>query len=249
MNTLQPAPPPWSICVQRRHAPAKAGGLHGYRKYRPCLRWDFAFSCGFCMAHEADLCHAGALGSGMFEVEHFHTQSAFPQLKNDFDNCFNACRYCNRARGSLEAETSDGRRLLNPCTDVWSDFFQRVGDELLPVPGDPNAAYTCETYQLNEPIKLKMRSLRRMTIEECVEVLRDGQTLHDELTSKWLEQRDELLIVAAQKLNESRRMAMRVLTSFAGIPEDAHVACRCDTVVHHCAPPIMAVITMNIPLR
>mgnify|MGYP001050588417 CR=1 FL=1 len=58
--------------VRRMHAPSVQPK---YRSYVDCLRWDFGFTCPFCLMHEPDL-------TSTFCVEHFEMQSTHPELSN-----------------------------------------------------------------------------------------------------------------------------------------------------------------------
>ena len=102
--------------IERRHAPRPGA----YPLYRSCLRWEFAFSCAFCWVHESDLIEHGVEGLGLTAIEHHRTRSAYPELTNDYHNCFYACRLCNTARGdSPDVSAVGGHRLLDPCTVAW----------------------------------------------------------------------------------------------------------------------------------
>jgi hypothetical protein len=78
MKILPPVTRPWREQISRRHAPKVRRGNKGFRSYAPCLRWEFGFSCAFCLCHEADLAAYGAKGSGLLQVEHFFLQSTYP---------------------------------------------------------------------------------------------------------------------------------------------------------------------------
>ena len=66
---LQSQPP--STTVDRRHTPRPTTGRFGYQGYRACLRWEFGFTCAFCLLHESDFVEHGAEGLGLLGVEHF----------------------------------------------------------------------------------------------------------------------------------------------------------------------------------
>ena len=146
MKILPRITAPWSRKIARRHRPPVARGKRGYKKYLPCLRWDFSFCCAFCLIHEADLSSNEIRNSGLMEIEHFLPQSRYPKYRNRYTNCFYSCRYCNRARRAVENLDLEGNQLLNPCKDVWKDFFKVVNDRLVPQTGNGDAEYTCDTY-------------------------------------------------------------------------------------------------------
>src|SRR5215210_7160639 len=120
---------PFPVKLERRHTPRPTRGRRGYQAFRPCLRWEFGFTCAFCLAHESDLVEHGAEGTGLMTIEHFLPVSAgktpveAETLANDYGNCFYACRYCNGARIAAPVVDLRGRRLLNPCTHAWSEHF------------------------------------------------------------------------------------------------------------------------------
>src|SRR5262249_29775139 len=100
-----------SAPIERRHAPA-SGGDHAraYEQFRPCLRWEFTFSCAFCLLHEAQVCPEGAAGSSQFWIEHLELQSERPDLRNSYANLVYTCRRCNLARRSRSRVDARGRR-------------------------------------------------------------------------------------------------------------------------------------------
>ncbi len=130
MKILPKSTEPPDRKVRRRHNPEARTGRRGYRSYRDCLRWEFGFSCGFCLLHEADLAAHGAEGLGIMGVEHFVPVAAATEAINDYANCFYACRLCNGARSNVPVSLL-GKRLLNPCDDVWAEHFEADGDRLL----------------------------------------------------------------------------------------------------------------------
>src|SRR5262245_33908467 len=114
---LPPRTAPAAAALDRRHTP-KPGA---YRRYRSCLRWEFGFSCAFCLTHESDLLAHGAEGWGLTGVEHLHAQSNNPtgEQVDDYRNCYYACRLCNGSKGDQPIVDALGRRLLDPCDDAW----------------------------------------------------------------------------------------------------------------------------------
>ena len=82
---------PWREKFFRRHTPSPVQGGDGYREYRACLRWEFGFSCAFCLCHESDLMLAGTEGWGLMQIEHFSPKSSDPDGRNDYSNCFYLC--------------------------------------------------------------------------------------------------------------------------------------------------------------
>ncbi len=64
MRTLPRQTQPPATPIERRHAPAPGR----YDSFRPCLRWDFGFTCAFCLLHEADLAEHGTEGTGLMST-------------------------------------------------------------------------------------------------------------------------------------------------------------------------------------
>ena len=82
MKILPPVTHPWSEKIVRRHTPRSLKGAKGYQAYRPCLRWEFGFSCAFCLVHEVDLAPYPIAGSGLTQVEHFIPKSRDETRRN-----------------------------------------------------------------------------------------------------------------------------------------------------------------------
>ncbi len=162
-RTLPPAEP-----VARRHRPTP---IRDWSEYRRCLRWDFGFTCAFCLLHEADFFFGqpGA-GLGVMTVEHRTTKRDAPDQVGVYENCFYACRLCNMARGTKDLETPSAR-LLDPTADPWGEHFEAVGSSLLPKSGDADARYTAETYDFDNASKMSRRQARQELIEDRVRLL------------------------------------------------------------------------------
>ncbi len=145
ITLLPPATNPQAEQTKRQHSPHSPRQV-GYRKYTPCLRWDFAFSCAICLIHECDAVSHGVQGSRVFWIEHFVPQHKDSNLRNRYSNCFYSCQYCNHSRG--KKALSEGRlRLLNPCEVPWGDHFQVENDKLKAL--TPDGRFTEERYKFN----------------------------------------------------------------------------------------------------
>ena len=250
MRILPPDTQPWQRKIPRRHKPKPAGGKTGYRLYRACLRWDFGFTCAFCLSHEADLAAYGAEGSGLTHVEHFTTQRRNPGGRNNYKNCFYICRFCNGARGNAPNRDGLGRILLNPCSRVWQEVFIRVGDKLIPRdPGDNDAAYTLEKYDLNEPRKIKARQMRRQRIAERLSFLEDTRGEEESLLNLAAEIRKPELVRLAKEIMRARRLACDDLMHFKAVPADCDASCRCQSTSHHNLPAFMQEDTIDVDCR
>jgi len=227
--------------IERRHAPATdARHDRAYEQFRSCLRWEFSFSCPFCLLHEAQVCPNGASGSSQYWIEHLEPQSERPDLRNVYGNLVYACRRCNLARRFRPRVDATGRRLLDPCTDTWSTHFRSGGDELLPA--TPDAAYTSEAYDVNCPEKVVLRRDRREAIDESLHVLATVPVLLRQLMvgidfQPGHEQRLRLEI--AEQLHKALAAARRTLTQLSAVPHDASRDCACD--VQACELPDLVV--------
>lgn len=228
MKILPSRTDPPSRRIERRHNPKPARGRYGYRAYRPCLRWDFGFTCAFCLLHEADLSEHGVEGTGLTSVEHFVPVSNGGDV-NDYQNCFYACRFCNQARGDAPVVDSRGRRLLNPCSHVWAEHFRPELDCLAPL--SEEAAYTHEAYDLDDPRKVELRKIRCERLQELGQLLSEGPPLLERLIRRLPAQPVESqldILRAAEELRRSIGNALRDMLRYLAIPRDADATCRCE---------------------
>lgn len=235
MTTILPAiPSPWRGPIQRRHTPRWA---REYQLYRACLRWEFGFSCAFCLLHEADLVASGAEGWGVMAIEHFVPRSAAPDLINNYTNCFYVCALCNSGRGDRPNRAPDGRNLLNPCDHAWNELFVVANDQLQPFDdAGEDAVYTCETYDFNDPRKVRARRLRRLLVRQCQDFLNSLGTAEQDLLNHAVKAGETGAIEVAQGIASMRRLATQELLRFKAIPDDAPSACRCGETTHHRLP-------------
>ena len=221
---MPPVTLPWNQAILRRHQPPPSE----YTRSRDCLRWEFGFSCAFCLLHESDLSALGVEGLGIIQIEHFAPQSRHPERINEYSNLFLICRLCNVARGAMENLGPDGSMLLDPCTVTWDEHFQVVNNRLLPVGGDPDAIYTCETYNFNDSRKVKGRRLRRVVIEECLAFVQDVQGDHTRLLDQAEDQEDPKCVELAKRLHRMWTLVREELLRFQAIPLDSKTPCFCD---------------------
>jgi hypothetical protein len=255
VKILPPITHPWPERIARRHVPKPSVAEYGYRTYRPCLRWEFGFSCGFCLVHEMDL--SLAVGRALMETEHFIPVHVRPDLANSYGNCFHACHACNHQRGTQPNRGPLGERLLNACDDLWEDHFEVVADEIRPRDRDPDATYTCDVYDLNDPAKVRMRQLRRKIIAaglRAVEAralsveLREQDAALEEVDPDSLARRDEQLL-ASQRLWSLYEMFMEQLSWYAPVPWDADPLCRCESLSEDSElPTVLAVQLIDVDL-
>jgi hypothetical protein len=241
MKILPPRTLPPPTAVSRRHTPRKTTGRYGYRAYRACLRWEFGFTCAFCLLHESDLAEYGAEGLGLTSVEHFEPASQVDDRINEYENCFYACRFCNGSRSDAPVVDRDGRRLLDPCADAWADHFTVTADNRLsPADADRNALYTEAIYDLNEPRKTRLRRCRRERIEEWSGLLAEGPRHVTELLARSAQASSTAesgeLLAAAEILRDCILRASRDFVRYASIPQDFDAFCRCQSTDNHSLP-------------
>jgi hypothetical protein len=114
----------------------------------------------------------------LFGIEHFSPVSADAEEVNEYGNCFYCCRLCNEARATAPIAGLQGERLVNPCLVPWSRCFQLAKDDRLqPSADDADALYTAAVYDLNDPRKVALRSVRRSRVDEAWELLCQGPDL------------------------------------------------------------------------
>lgn len=255
MRILPPELKPPKEPTTRRHSPRTATGRRGYQNFLSCLRWDFGFTCPFCLLHELDYSlKIGAAGSRQMSIEHHVPQSAQSAKRNKYSNCLYACMLCNRARSNKPVIDRSGRRLLNPSESAWEDHF--VWDEcrIRPRKGDVDALYTHETYDIDAPDKVERRRFRR-------DFYMDRLPLFSRATEDKIERllamasqcldtdRDlfYLLIDAFIELRKTREKARKELSWYPAIPPDAPSLCRCENTENHSLPPELARQMVELP--
>lgn len=230
---LPPRISPATSVTQRRHQPKPS---EDYRKYRNCLRWEFGFTCPFCLQHELDIVAHGAEGFGLFSIDHRRPQKTHPHLKTSYANCVYVCQRCNRAKSISACVDSQGRELLCPTEVVWSDHFLMTEDEFICAkPNDRDAAYTVEVYRPNEPKKLEGRRRRRRDMEGrklASQRARDREKEVLAILSKGTLPADtqKKLLDLAQQLSSDRRTTEKKLRASQAVPPDAPKTCRCESV-------------------
>lgn len=206
----------------RRHHPKKAS----YQSYIDCLRWDFGFSCAFCLIHEKDLKATGVQGWALMWTEHFLTRSAEPTRTNEYENCYLCCRRCNTARGSRPRDLPQGR-LLDPCEVAWGDHFESTEDLTWRVKetNDTDGVATLGAYALNDDLKLTCRKARQKILLEAWEGYRTVEEMVEELSPD-----DPYRTRKARRLRRIREFFLSRLSEFSALPTDRSDGCRCDRV-------------------
>jgi hypothetical protein len=188
---------------------------------------------------------------GLTWIEHFLPVSLDGGQVNEYENCFYTCLFCNRSRATAPPLDEVGRRLLDPCSQVWSERFTPTDDDLLlPDQSDPDAVYTAEAYDLNDPRKVRRRRLRRERLAEWLGVLKEGPlqvrslvALAERVPS--LAESAVLLETAASLRNRILRAALEI-QRYAAVPADADEACRCGREEHLELPAWLATQTQEV---
>lgn len=245
MKILPPQTKPPTSPIERRHRPRPIHGAQGYLEFRPCLRWDFGFSCPFCLLHESDLVRGGcAEGTGLTWIEHLVPQSHDSAQRNEYSNLLYSCRFCNRARSNRPLKSARGE-ILNPTQTAWANHFELQDDELKPKANDHDARYTDECYDLNDPRKKKLRQLRWELIEHHRELLRVVPKMVNRMIQLAEQNHTDPLLVQkhlaeAKSLRRILKYAISDLSTHSAIPGDADEACRCDTKTDNALPECLA---------
>lgn len=227
MKILPKAIAPSDAPINRVHAP-KPGH---YGRYRPCLRWEFGFTCAFCLLHEADL-FVKAEGTGLLSIEHLESQHQQPARRNEYANTFFACRFCNRARGTKPRANPTGMgSLLDPTITAWSSHFSLSDACLVATAGDDDATYTHYAYDLDDPRKVELRQAHALEIQQALKALEQFSSLSAEIEkrlAKTMEtERRTKLVSHLRVVRSSAQKARGILERFQPVPMDADPTCRC----------------------
>jgi hypothetical protein len=257
MEILPPRIQPFQRLITRTHDPKVASWKNGYRQYRPCLRWEFGFTCAFCMLREEDLTWPVMEGTGLTTIEHREPQSTSPTQANTYENCLYVCLWCNRARSNQPVTNAAGHRLLEPTSAVWSEHFVAEGDTLSYRQGDKSAEYTYRAYDLDDPRKVKLRAMRRDHLDYCLRLIREGprqlRALQDRFkkamtaSSTGAESPSADDFALAELLKENIARAWRELQRYKAVPLDAEPSCRCTTVPIFQLPDALRVQVQEVP--
>lgn len=237
---------------QHRHDPPKSSWKH----YRTCLRWEFGFTCAFCMLHEADLAEHGIEREHAVGIEHFQRRESSPDLADVYENCFLACTLCNEDRGRHPNTDKHGRNLLDPSKTAWVEHFVwQDNGRLRPKPRDRDAEYTFRAYKLDHPKKHTRHVWRR-------DILRGSRRLLDKLPALINKLHEEArgarnagnFGTARQKLREASdwrqvlATAAKQLRRFSAVPKDHPTRCRCGDEADMTLPAWLAQQTIAVTL-
>lgn len=240
MKILPEVTVPSAIPMTRNHTPKESKAAKGYQKYRQCLRWEFGFTCAFCLVHETDwTCIRVTERTGLFSVEHVLPQSTNKGKASKYGNCVLACRSCNTARRDKSVHRN-GAKLLDPTTVPWGSHFLAEDDCLKPLTGDKDAKYTHEAYRIDDSLKVDCRAERRNRICQCVDVLQRFPDVIAYLTSRAREKASPAevseVLQHIEKLEKHMENAKHDLEKLAAIPRDHARECACGTSEHHSLP-------------
>ncbi len=235
--------------MPRKHRPRQSKATKGYQRYRQCLRWDFGFTCAFCLVHEVDwTCIGLTEGTGLFTVEHFLPQSTNKDQANLYDNCFYACRSCNTSR-RRKPVCKDGAALLDPTKVSWGRHFNATDGCLKPAARD--AQYTHQAYRLDNSLKVALRRKRQRRIRECLDVVQSHPEVIANLTAKVRKKASpaEMLedLRCIRILEKHLENAKHDLEKLAAIPRDYGRKCACNTTKNHSLPDWLEAQTMPLP--
>lgn len=216
---------------ERRHHPPESR----YKRYRACLRWDFGFTCPFCMIHEGDISVDGEKRRKAVGIEHFQRRESRPELADIYENCLLSCTLCNEDRGTHPNTDQHGRNLLDPSKAAWAEHFVWQSDgKLRPKPGDGDAEYTFVAYKLDQPKKQGRHIWRRRLISLSLQVMNE----YTKRISKLNEaargaQRAGNFGKARDKLREAHQLRQHLATvaeqlqQYRAVPMDCPTRCRC----------------------
>ncbi len=255
MKILPPELTPPTECISHSHEPNPAEGKQGYQAYLPCLRWDFGFTCAFCLLHETDLSpKVGAAKTGQMSIEHHTPKSTEPSKKNRYSNCLYACTRCNTARATRPTVNATGKRLLNPAKVAWSEHFSlNEKSEIHPRKRNADARYTHDVYDLNEPKKVARRRHRKEFYNDRLPLFSETSKKIRRLFDKAVKYQDrdpELFDIVIEAIGDYRdrlKTARLELSSYPAIPPDAPSECRCSNAEHHSLPPGLARQMIDLP--
>ncbi len=174
--------------------------------------------------------YGGVEGWGVMHVEHLVARSHDGSLVGVYTNVILICRLCNTARSDAEHVDQQGRRLLDPTKDVWSHHFRLDVDQLIPMDGDLDAAYTEDVYEINDPRKVKLRRIRRERREDFLALLAAQRKRFRQLVLR--EKRvapsaKDDIAKAIFGINDEIERLCRVSNEGAWVPDDAPTNCRC----------------------
>ena len=129
--------------IKRKHGPA---GYANYGAYKPWLRDDFTFRCGYCLHRET----WSKDGWRDFVLDHFLPQTDRDDLICDYDNLYYVCHACN-------AHKSDRRLPVEPTKQAYGSFIQfKANGEVAAL--NPTGEKLIKVLQLDDATRTDFRS-------------------------------------------------------------------------------------------
>lgn len=101
------------------------GPFSDRRHYVSHLRALFRCRCAYCITPDDRL--GGEEG---MKVDHFHSESRFPELRLVWSNLYYSCDVCNNRKSDhpRKDEEAQGFRFVDPCAEDPDDHFRMVRD-------------------------------------------------------------------------------------------------------------------------
>ena len=138
------------MILRRRPNPPR---YSDYGRYKPLLREDFCYRCGYCRTHES------AFGSVRnMTIDHFRPKSLFPRLVASYSNLHYCCNECNTYKADRwpsDAELTNGYRFVEACVDDPDEHYEFV--DLVMKPRTRPAEFTVSALRLDRPALLSRR--------------------------------------------------------------------------------------------
>lgn len=140
----------------------------GYDEYREYLRYDFWYSCGYCLITEAE---AMAV---RFVIDHYEPKSIRRDLEHDYANLVYACDPCNTFKGHRSPPPearAKGYRFFKPDEDVYAIHFTISGIRL--EGKTPTGEFSIDALNLNRLNLRRLRGVRRQ-LADCDALVTEG---------------------------------------------------------------------------
>ncbi len=138
------------MILHRRDNPPKYAE---YGRYKPLLRADFCYRCGYCRTHESTF---GSVRN--MTIDHFRPRSRFPRLAAEYSNLHYCCSECNTYKGDrwpTDDELANEHRFIDACVDDVDDHYEYV--DLVIKPRTSPGEFTAAVLRLDRPMLLTRR--------------------------------------------------------------------------------------------
>ena len=122
-----------------------------YASYRPELRIDFYFSCGYCTTMETEI------EADAFKIDHYLPKSKHRDREADFLNLVWSYRRCNRLKGDIDS--NDEMYFLCPDRHTPVKHMSLSGEVM--VPATKAGKHNITILSLNRRELRRIRGLRR----------------------------------------------------------------------------------------